>query len=183
MLPLSPTHAEVARSLATLRLGIDASDLHGSLSGYLCAGGSAGPTAWPQALQLEWPADVLDTVPVLQRLYTDCQAQFDGPCADVAPLLPPDEAPLPQRAGALTAWCRGFLGGCGLSGALEGAMLSEDVASILADLGMIAATHFDAADSREDEQAFGDVLDFVRTATALLHREVCGGGRGGHFLH
>ncbi|MBN8726696.1 MAG: UPF0149 family protein [Xanthomonadales bacterium] len=182
MLPPPPSHAEVVRSLSNLRLGIDASDLHGSLSGYLCAGGSAGVADWPQALQLDLAPDALAGAPVLQRLYSDCRAQFDGPCADVAPLLPADDAPLAQRATALAEWCRGFLGGCGLAGALTGSALSEDVSSILADFGMIAATRFDATE-REDEQAFGDVLDFVRTAAALLHREVSGGARGSHSVH
>ena len=183
MLSPPPSHAEVAHSLSTLRLGIDASDLHGSLSGYLCVGGSAGPADWPQALQLELAPNALAGAPVLQRLYSDCQAQFEGPCADVTPLLPAQGSPLLQRATALSEWCRGFLGGCGLAGALTGPSLSEDASAILADFGMIASTHFEAVESRQDEQAFSDVLDFVRTAAALLHREVSGGGRGGHMLH
>jgi uncharacterized protein YgfB (UPF0149 family) len=181
-LPEPPSHAEVARSLARLRLGIDASDLHGSLSGFLCVGGHAGPADWPQALQLELPPEALAGAPVLQRLYSECRGQFDGPCADVAPLLPADDAPLAQRAGALAEWCRGFLGGCGLAGALAGSALPGDAGSILADFGMIAATRFDATEGSEDEQAFGDVLDFVRTAAALLHRQVCGGPRS-HSVH
>ncbi|MEO8012166.1 MAG: hypothetical protein ABI650_11020, partial [Dokdonella sp.] len=48
-----PTHAELDTTLTRLHLGVGASDLHGSLTGYLCAGGSAGLVAWQDALQLD----------------------------------------------------------------------------------------------------------------------------------
>ena len=48
------THAELAQAIQSLRLGTDASDLHGSLTGFLCAGGRATapnrPTAMPLVL-------------------------------------------------------------------------------------------------------------------------------------
>lgn len=176
-------HAELERTLASLRLGIHASDLHGSLSGYLCAGGRADADDWPGALQLDLDDATLARDPVLRRLYLDCREQFEGPCADVTPLLPADAAPLPQRVEALAEWCRGFLGGCGLAGVLSQTALSADAAEILADLHGIASGRFDAGDDAEDEQAFTDVLDFVRTAAALLHRDVSAGGRAPRSLH
>jgi hypothetical protein len=39
------THAQLGQLLANLRYGIEPSDLHGSLTGYLCAGGRAGAPA------------------------------------------------------------------------------------------------------------------------------------------
>ena len=47
------SHAELDSLLDRLRLGVGASDLHGSLTGYLCAGGVADAGAWPHALELE----------------------------------------------------------------------------------------------------------------------------------
>ena len=180
-----PSHGELASTLASLRLGIDASDLHGSLSGYLCAGGRAGAQGWAEALRLDVDAAVLERNEVLQRLYLSCVEQFEGPCADVTPLLPDAPAPLSQRTAGLIEWCRGFLGGCGLAGAGSQRSLSTEATGILADFNTIASTRVDAEadDNSEDEQAFGDVLDFVRTAAALLHREVQGGARGSHSLH
>lgn len=180
----APSHAELTRTLAALRLGIHASDLHGSLTGYLCAGGHASADDWPGALQLDFDDATLARDAVLRRLYRSCREQFEGPCADVSPLLPVAGTPLAQRADALVEWCRGFLGGCGLAGALSHRSLSADASEILADFNTIAATHFDATDSAEDERAFADVVDFVRTAAALLHRNVnAAGPRGGHALH
>lgn len=177
------THAELEQALIRLRVGVRASDLQGSLSGYLCTGGRAGADDWPDALQLDIEGATLTRDPVLQRLYRDCLEQFQGPCADVVPLLPSDGLPLSQRVDALAQWCQGFLGGCGLTGALSRDRLSSDVAEILADFHGIATGQFGTDDSPEDEQAFSDVLDFVRTAAAWLHREVRTDGRPTHSVH
>ena len=115
------THAELAHALKTLRLGMGASDLHGSLTGYLCAGGSAGVEEWPAALEIE--PDPIQSGSArtlhdetLRQLYRDCRAQLDDPDLGFEPLLPASDAPVETRADSLVEWCRGFLGGVGLSG-------------------------------------------------------------------
>lgn len=170
--PSSLTHAELAQALVKLRLGVNASDLHGSLSGYLCAGGEAGPDDWIDALQLGLDEPELARNPILQRVYRECRAQFAEQPASVDPLLPESPAGLRQRADALIEWCRGFLGGVGLSGATANMELSADAREILADIGMIAASNLEYADNRDDERALAEVLGFVRAGAAMLHREL-----------
>jgi uncharacterized protein YgfB (UPF0149 family) len=165
------THAELARALETLHLGMGASDLHGSLTGYLCAGGSAGADEWPAALELEPDAKTILQHEALSRLYGDCRAQLDDPDLGFEPLLPADDVPVEQRADALVEWCRGFLGGVGLSGSATG-FLSADANEVLADLGRIAASHFDYDNAEEDETALSEVLEFVRVGVLLLHTEL-----------
>lgn len=169
--PTCLTHAELADALRALRLGVDASDLHGSLSGLLC-GSTSTPSHWLEALQLDVddPAVVQDRT--LERLHRECRAQFAAAPASVDPLLPAPSAALPQRADALVEWCRGFLGGIGLSGAITRAPLSEEARGILDDLGMIAASKLEYAGTREDQRAFEEVLDFVRAAVAVLHADL-----------
>jgi uncharacterized protein YgfB (UPF0149 family) len=168
----SADFSTIADALRPLRLGVSASDLHGSLTGYLCAGAQAGADDWPAALHLEFDAPDAAAAEALRRLYRLCRAQFEGPRADVDPLLPSRAEPLARRADALVEWCRGFLGGFGLAGVTERTALPADASEILADFGTIAASRFDYADNAEDEQALTDVIDFVRIGTALLHREV-----------
>ncbi|MFC4821025.1 UPF0149 family protein [Dokdonella ginsengisoli] len=170
--PTSLTHAELTDALRALRLGVDASDLHGSLSGYLCAGGEAGSDDWTEALQLGFDEPELARNRTLERLYRECRAQFAEQPASVDPLLPATAAGLPRRADALIEWCRGFLGGVGLSGATSRTDLSADAREILADLGMIAASSLQYADARDDERALDEVLVFVRAGAAMLHREL-----------
>lgn len=165
------THAELVQTLRTLRLGVDASDLHGSLSGYLCGGGRPGEDDWLDALAIDAEGSVA-AQRTLQPLYRECRAQFEHVPANLEPLLPARDAGLPRRAAALIEWCRGFLGGFGLSGAAARRALSAEAKEILADIGTIAGSNFATSDSREDEQALADVLDFVRTAAVILHREL-----------
>jgi uncharacterized protein YgfB (UPF0149 family) len=157
--------------LQTLRLGMGASDLHGSLTGYLCAGGSAGVDEWPDALEIEPDPAVHVRDEALRQLYRDCRAQLDDPDLGFEPLLPAPEEPVERRAEALVEWCRGFLGGVGLSGTPTAA-LSADANEVLADLGRIAASRFDYDDAEEDETALSEVLEFVRVGVLLLHTEL-----------
>ncbi|MDZ4812907.1 MAG: UPF0149 family protein, partial [Pseudomonadota bacterium] len=52
-------HSQIDQALSEHRIGINASELHGSLCGYLCAGGAAGTNAWCEALALEALQDLL----------------------------------------------------------------------------------------------------------------------------
>ena len=177
------THAELARALETLRLGVGASDLHGSLTGYLCGGGSAGVEEWPAALEIEPDARTTLRHEALRRLYRDCRAQLDDPDLGFEPLLPAPDVPVERRADALVEWCRGFLGGVGLAGS-KTRPLSADANEVLADLGRIAASRFDYDDAEEDETALSEVLEFVRVGVLLLHTELTRPrGSAGHSVH
>ncbi len=165
-------HATLANVLEKLRLGVNASDLHGSLTGFLCAGAQVNGDDWLDLLQLDPGDDTVVRNETLQRLYRDCRSQVDDGSARIKPLLPARTAPLAARAIALVEWCRGFLGGFGLGGASRRGPLSDDATEILHDLGVIAASHFDVAAHGEDAQALADVIDFVGTACAVLRREV-----------
>lgn len=170
-MPDRPTHAALAAALSGLPLGVQASELHGSLTGFLCAGGKATAGDWLERLELGPPDAATATHPLLHAMHAAAVAQFEPGAARAEPLLPAATAPLEQRAEALVEWCRGFLGGYGLAGALATAAPSAVAADVLSDFGTIAGSHFDYDDEAEDARAFADVLEFVREATALLYRE------------
>jgi len=115
-----PTYAMVLTQIEQARLAVDASELHGSLSGFLCAGGEALSSDWLPQLALEGACGE-----VLQQLFVATSAQLRSPDFSFALLLPDDEQGLEQRADALVAWCRGFLGGFGMV-ADASAALSEE---------------------------------------------------------
>jgi uncharacterized protein YgfB (UPF0149 family) len=170
-------HSELSRALATLRLGVDASELHGSLTGFLCAGGRASTDDWLDLLALEPDSVGVARDAALQTLFDACCAQFEGVHADVEPLLPQAASSLAQRADALVDWCRGFLGGFGLAGATQRLALSTDANEVLADFAKVAAARLDYTDTTEDEEALADVVDFTRIGSAMLHREIVAGAR------
>ncbi|HEX6832773.1 MAG TPA: UPF0149 family protein [Rudaea sp.] len=172
-MPSTPsiTHAELGELLAVHQCGVGASDLHGSLTGYLCAGGSADPRQWLDALALECEQGAIASNK-LEQLYRECADWLADPELEFEPLLPEPDASLGSRADALVEWCGGFLGGLGLAGYESGRGLSGDAAEILHDLGTIAASRFDHGENEEDENALTEVVEFIRVAVLLLHAEL-----------
>jgi uncharacterized protein YgfB (UPF0149 family) len=172
-------HDELDGLAVRLRLAIAASELHGSLCGFLAGGGRPGTAPLLELLQLEG-AEAMAPAPsdlaLLDRLAQLAQAELADPELGFEPLLPPDDRPLPERAEALGDWCRGFLGGFGLAGAGAHGKLSEEAQEILRDLGTLAGASFDFGDEGEDEDALIELHEFVRMAAMLLHAE-CAGGR------
>lgn len=169
------THAELAETLSALSLGLSASELHGSLTGFLCAGGLSASGSWLQDLALDEVEDALGDSPrreLFVRLFDECAELLDDPDYAFEPLLPDDEAPIAERAGALVEWCRGFLGGLGLSGSLAHEGLAGDAGEVLTDLGRIAATSFDTGEADDDEDAYSEVVEYVRVGVLLLHGEL-----------
>lgn len=168
------THAELDLALSELRFGVGPSDLHGSLTGFLCAGGVANARNWLQRLEIDADDQVADRDrhALLDRLFRDCRQQLEDPDLGFEPLLPGDDQPLAERADALVQWCRGFLGGFGLSGAGKPENLSGDSAEILRDFSTIAGTRFEYEDAEEDESALAEVLEFIRVGVLLLHTEM-----------
>lgn len=166
------THAQLDETITRLRLGISASDLHGSLTGYLCAGVRADTQDWLAVLELETDAgsDLSDVT--LCQLREQCAAWLADPQLRFEPLLPTPESPVAVRAEALVEWCRGFLGGLGLTGMLSQTGISDDAQEILHDFAAIAASRFEYADNEEDENALTEVIEFIRVGVLLLHTEL-----------
>lgn len=181
---LPVTHSQLGELLATLRFGVGPSDLHGSLTGYLCGGGVADSHRWLAALELD-PDGTVGAIPnaVLTNLYEQCAAWLDDPELAFEPLLPLEDTVQDSRADALVEWCRGFLGGLGLAGASRQGGLSVDGTEILKDFGTIAATRFEHAEGEEDETALVEVIEFIRVGVLLLHAELTTPVRGGATVH
>ena len=166
-------HDDIDALIMRLRLGTEASELHGSLCGYLAGGGSMRNTSVLAALQLDGESTqpTSNDQALLERLTKQCETELADPELGFEPLLPEDDRPLVERAEAMVDWCRGFLGGFGLAGTTAHASLSEEAQEVLRDLGTIAASSFDFGNEDEDEDALIEVQEFVRVAAMLLHTE------------
>jgi uncharacterized protein YgfB (UPF0149 family) len=166
------THRELDITLDRLRVGVGASDLHGSLTGYLCGHGKAGANGWIDALELDTATDGWQNDEIFPALFRQCVEQLEDTDMGFEPLLPADDMPLTKRAEALVEWCRGFLGGIGLSGAgSTSGPLSDQATEIMRDFATIASSNFDYGDDEEDEDALSEVVEFVRVGVLLLHGE------------
>lgn len=170
------THAELSDALSQLRLGMTASELHGALSGYLSSGAMPARQSWLTELSLQEVDQALGNAPereLFDRLYVECTADLEDPEMSFDLLLPEDDAPMTDRAIALVDWCRGFLGGLGLSGIDLEKGMSQDANEVLGDMARIAATRFDEeSGGEEDEEAYTEVVEYVRVGVMLLHSEL-----------
>lgn len=169
-----PTHESLEAALTRAKLGVSAADLHGSITGYLCAGGQGGAHALLEALALEGDdAGATGALhPLVDALASDVAHRLRTG-EPVMPLLP--SAPLVARADAMVDWCRGFLGGLALKGDLAAAAEMPEVREVLDDFSQIAAMHLTCGD--DDEPALDDLLDFIGGGVARLHAALAPAGR------
>lgn len=162
-----PPLADVAQAVQRAGLGIDPSELHGGLCGWLSGGGEN---------VANWPAKVLadDSLPApeadgaLDALRLASAAQLDDRGFGFDLLLPDVEESLVARAEALFDWCRGFLGGFGLAAGAR-PPLSEEAEEALHDLARLAQAAPESGDDDDDEDALAEIEEFVRVAVLLLH--------------
>jgi uncharacterized protein YgfB (UPF0149 family) len=172
MAPTEPLgYDELDAALVRLRVGADASELHGSLCGYLAGGGTLDSQPLLAALQLDG-SEPIAIGPSGQAMFEQLAMQARDGLADpefgFEPLLPADDRPLAERAEALAQWCRGFLGGFGLAAGAK-PPLSDEGREALADLARLAAAQPQDDGDEEDEDALAEIEEFVRVAALLLH--------------
>jgi hypothetical protein len=171
-----PPHAEVTAELHALAVGMDASELHGSLCGYLSGGEAPPREAWIGPVLADPEPVAIPRDGPLDRLFTATAELLESPDFGFELLLPPADAAVSERGEALLGWCRGFLGGFGLAAGAE-PPLSEESRDALADLGRIAASELSYEDPDNDEDALEEVAEFVRVAALLLHSDCVLGPR------
>lgn len=166
-----PDFAEICDQIDQLQLGLDAAELHGSLCGYL-SGGAAVPA------RADWLGKVMadpGVLPIaagsaLDRMFVATAQLLESPDFGFDLLLPDVDLPVVERGDALMSWCRGFLGGFGLS-AGAAPPLSEESQDALGDLARMASSDLSYDDPEADEQALEEVAEFVRVAVLLLHSD------------
>lgn len=171
---ITDAYAEWAALLAGARLGVAPAELHGSVMGYVCAGWSGNPRELLAALELEGDGGAAGGALERQLATAASRAVQCLRKGQAVELLLP-LGPLTARANALVDWCRGFLGGLGLTGVLDELDGSPDVREALAGLGHVAAMHLECGDG--DEAMLDDVLDFVRRGVGELGAALVPPGR------
>lgn len=153
------------------RLGLATSawELHGALCGWL-AGGGANDAGWLAAAFADPALPAPAPGSPLEALREATAAQLDDRSFEFELLLPPADATLVERSGALFDWCRGFVSAFGLAaGASAASALSPESREALADLAKLAAAEPQDDGDEEDEEALVEIEEFVRVASLLLH--------------
>jgi uncharacterized protein YgfB (UPF0149 family) len=167
------TFPEVARVLQSLQSSVAAAESHGCLCGALCTVQQYPVETWLDELVPDADEDAADDRATLRLLFADTIRALRGDEMEFHLLLPDDDAPLVERAMALSQWCQGFLYGFGTGGAVPRERLSGEVEEVLRDLTHISQASVETgADAEEEEQAYAEIIEYVRAGVQLIHDEL-----------
>lgn len=157
---------------------IDAAECHGILCGLLCSKGHFSDLLWTNQLWDDEYKEYENTLSVeaqkaLKELHEITFQQLNDTQCTFYPLLPEDETPLHYRTEMLSSWCRGYLYGLGTGINKPLNQLQNDTAEAIQDLVDISqALHHAANNSDEDEGAYNEIVEYVRTVVMLLNEEL-----------
>jgi uncharacterized protein len=171
---LAATYDDFERVLREARALPEPAEAHGTLAGALCSSRDYGLIEWlREILPDDSPDEVALQSSVLQNVYDSMVRSLAGSDANFQPLLPDDDAPLIQRADALSAWCQGFLYGLGSGTTADPSKVSTEAGEIIRDFTEITHVGVEAGDENEEnETAFAEVVEFVRVGVQLLFVEL-----------
>ena len=156
-----------------------AAQTHGLLSGRLAIGGADSGFGWlAQVLEGTGDADTgrAECEALLSSLFESTYRQLSERLSEFEPLLPGDEDSTADRAQALAHWCEGFLHG--LVSAQHGddlkeRLAAEPLADIIKDMLQITrAAVDDDSDSEADEEAYAEIVEYLRVAAQLAYEEL-----------
>lgn len=167
------TYAAVDDLLQRLGLVQDAAEFHGALCGRLCA-------------VAEGEMDEVAGQPLLQALRDQSLHDLKDIGAGFQPLLPEDDAELSGRVEALAQWCAGFVFGLGSVPGFDLSALSGDAREMVSDMTEISRAETAPRDDAEsDEEAYAEILEYVRVGAQLVFMETRSllGGQSGPTLH
>jgi len=170
---LPVTYDELVQPLVAGGSVVGAAELHGCVSGALCAEPGIRSSDWvAEALPGHENAAIVAALQApVQVMIEQTRAALAGSDMAFAPLLPPEDVALEERIAALAAWCDGFLYGIGRSGSLGQPQGTVD--EIIRDLGEIArAAIGDEGESEEAERDYTELVEFVRAAVQLAFEEL-----------
>lgn len=167
-------------TLAIAQGNLDALELaecHGVACGLLCRLPDASLDAYMGLL------DMLELVNgpgsgfkiSLEELLNASRAQLADEDMSLALWLPNDDETLEERTMALAQWCSGFLAGLGSSGDETVNAMSDEVNEALSDLQQISiAEVIDTEESEDDENAFAEIVEYVRVAILMIREDFRG---------
>lgn len=172
-------YADLAQALSRLGAAEEPSEFHGLLCGALCVQDAAAldPLALIDPLSRSAGEDA-GAEAALERLSREAVEALSSGEMRFAPLLPADEIPLALRVQALALWCQGFLYGLASRERIDFSSCSEEAREIMRDLSQFTQASVEAGDDQElEENAYAELVEYVRVGAQLLFIELSPNGR------
>ena len=153
---------------------VSASEVQGILCGMLAGGMNIDDQEWIQAL-----SDFIHQgEPMASDAQTGIEQMYDKICQELIEAdfalkmcLPDDNTSINERGEALVNWVHGFLLGFGLHQD-DLTKCSDEAKEALEDFSEIAKLGGKMEESEESEQAFFEVIEYVRISTMLCFNEL-----------
>ena len=172
-----PDIYELEDTLLRLDSTMGAAESHGVLCAILCARGTADMSDWAGHVlgeQEQGNVVLKEALALLNVLYQVTLTQMNDSSCDFQLFLPDDDEDLRERVVALTDWCQGFVYGLAAGGISDSDVLPEDTMELVRDIIEIsrADPETEANPTEEDEQAYVEIVEYLRTGILLISEEL-----------
>lgn len=174
-----PEHDLLDAALRRCGAGWDAAQTHGLLASRLAVDGADAGVDWLAVVLADTDsanALVAECRSLLGALYETTHRALAERQSAFELLLPDDEDSPERRTRALAHWCEGFLHGlvsAGKSEALKERLAAEPLGDIIKDLLQMTRAGVDADDDAdESEQAYAELVEYVRVAAQYTYEEL-----------
>ena len=151
-----------------------ASEIHGVLTGLVCAGFEFEDQGYVTMLNDlfndgdGFPAAVKVA---LKQMYSELWTSILDDTYSFNLLLPDDDDTMAERGHALSVWVQGFNLGFGLE-QKDSPVVSEEVKEVLTDFSEIANLSDEMEEDEDTEQAYFEISEYVRISAILCFSEL-----------
>ena len=151
-----------------------ASELHGVLTGLVCAGFEFEDQGYMTMLHDlfndgdGFPAAVKKAI---KQMYSELWSSILDDSYSFSLLLPDDDDSMAERGHALSVWVQGFNLGYGLQ-QKDSPVVSDEVKEVLTDFGEIANLSDEMEEDEDTEQAYFEISEYVRISALLCFSEL-----------
>lgn len=157
--------------------GFSAAELHGTLTGLICAGWLETELNSCQALLGQDTIENAIENDLLTGLMGLIRQTLDAGNLEFRLLLPGDDEPLETRAQALADWCQGCVMGLHHGDRLKTAELGDEIAQFLSDLEQIGIVEVGSHSPEEQERALFELEEYTRLGVQMVFEEYPSIGR------
>lgn len=171
-----PAYQEFINSIAELDLPISASELHGVMCGYLCAGTPTKGETYLRALMSNKKDPIQRAaLSALFGVFIISQQQMANFDFEFELLVPDDYQPLIERTQAFSEWCEGFTQGITLAGVSYDQLDEDEAREAMQHLTEFAQLDYSSLEVDEaDEKALAEVSEYTRMAVLRIYHDIQG---------
>jgi uncharacterized protein len=170
-----PEFTHLQKLLNSMNSDVGACELHGVISGLICAGTPEVSVDWITGFFEAWPVDDLlaqEAREIIGQLYYASRHHITQNEFTFMPLLPEDDQSIVERAKGLSEWCDGFMYGLALAGVTENGLTGE-VKEAIQDLSHFTQLDYGELETGEaTEMAYVELQEFLKVVTLMMWEEL-----------